>query len=47
MEYCDVYNKSGDKTGKVAIRGAWHRKDGEYLLSVHILIKNSKGEYLI
>ena len=47
MEYCDVYNKSGDKTGKVAVRGAWHRKDGEYLLSVHILIKNSKGEYLI
>ncbi len=47
MEYCDVYNASGAKTGRVAVRGAWHRGEGEYLLSVHILIKNSKGKYLI
>ena len=46
MEYCDVYNADGKKTGRVAIRGAWRRGEGEYLLSVHIIIRNSKGESL-
>lgn len=45
MELVDIYNRFGEKTGKV--KGRKELEDGEYRISAHIWIKNSKNELLV
>ncbi len=46
MEYFDIYDRTGKKTNKQALRGT-KLQDGEFQLIVNVWIRNSKGEYLI
>ena len=46
MEYLDVLTPAGEKTGRVKLRSDVHR-DGDWHLSVHVWILNSKGELLM
>lgn len=46
MELLDIYYAYGNKSGKLMERGA-QLEPGEYYLSVHIYIYNSKGEFLL
>lgn len=46
MEVFDLYNREGNKTGLTIERGK-PIPDEYYHLVVHIIIKNSSGEYLI
>ena len=46
MEKWDLYTKYREKTGKECIRGE-KIPDELYHLTVHVWIRNSKGEYLI
>ncbi|MCH4889468.1 NUDIX domain-containing protein [Acidaminobacter sp. JC074] len=46
MELWDLYNIEGEKTGQTHIRGDQVPKD-RYHLVVHIVIKNSNGDFLI
>lgn len=47
MEVIDLYNAKKEKLGKTFIREQGEPEDGEYKLSVHVWILNSKGEVLI
>ena len=47
MEYWDILDKNGNKTGKTIVRGRRSLAKGEYHLVVHIWVVNDKGEYLI
>ena len=46
VEYWDVYDENGNKTGRLHERGKPMRK-GEYHLVVHVWILNKKREFLI
>jgi len=46
MEYFDIYDETGKKTNKQALRGT-KLQDGEFQLIVNVWIRNAKGEYLI
>ena len=46
MEYFDVLNEKGEKTGETKLRSEVH-KDGDWHASVHVWILNSKGELLL
>ena len=46
-ELWDIYDKNKNKTGKLAERGVYEFKEGEYHLVVVALIINSKKEILI
>lgn len=46
MEYFDVYDIEGNKTGKTIERGT-PLKDHEYIKIIHVWIEHSNGEYLI
>ncbi|MFW6319293.1 MAG: NUDIX domain-containing protein, partial [Bacillota bacterium] len=46
MEYFDVYDKYGNKTGKTIERGT-PLKTHEYIKIIHVWIEHSNGEYLI
>ncbi len=46
MEYLDIYDENAQKTGRVIMRGTPVRQ-GEYSMSVHLYIYNSKGEFLM
>lgn len=46
MEIWDILDEHGNKTGRFAVRGE-ALASGEYILAVHVYIRNSKGEYLI
>jgi isopentenyldiphosphate isomerase len=46
MEILDIYDESGNRTGKSVKRGQ-ELKNGEFHLVVHIYIINKKGEFLI
>ncbi len=46
MEYFDVYDKDGNKTGKTIERGT-PLKAHEYIKIIHVWIEHSNGEYLI
>lgn len=46
MEKWDLYTKYREKTGRECIRGE-KIPEGLYHLSVHVWIRNSRGEYLI
>lgn len=46
MEYFDVLDEFGNKTGKTKLRNEVH-KDGDYHKTVHIWIINDKGEILL
>lgn len=46
MEWCDVFDDSGTRTGRTAARGTELRQ-GEYYLVVQVWIRNERGEYLI
>jgi isopentenyldiphosphate isomerase len=46
MEYFDVYDKEGNKTGKTIERGT-PLKDHEYIKIIHVWIEHSNGDYLI
>lgn len=47
MEIIDLYNNKKQKLNKKMERGMGEPKVGEYKLSVHTWILNSKGEFLI
>lgn len=47
MEYWDILDKNGNKTGKTIVRGKRCLGKGEYHLVVHIWVINDKGEFLI
>lgn len=47
MEIIDLYNGKREKLNKTFIRENGDPEDGEYKLSVHVWILNSKGEILI
>ena len=47
MELQDIYDKDGNKTGKIIERGKEARQHGEYILIVDVWIMNSKSEFLI
>ena len=46
-EFWDIYDAKKNKTGKVAERGVYKFKKGEYHIVVTGIIINSKGEILI
>jgi mutator protein MutT len=46
MEYFDILNKDGSKSGKIAPKDAVLEK-GQYDLGAHAYIHNSKGNFLI
>lgn len=46
MEYFDILNKDGSKSGEIALKDA-PLEEGQYDLGVHAYIHNSKGEFLI
>lgn len=45
-ELWDILDEKGNQTGRVIERGK-PLPEGEYMLAVHIYIRNSKGEYLL
>jgi len=47
IEYWDILDKDGNKTGKTMVRGKRSLSKGEYHLVVHIWVINDKGEFLI
>lgn len=47
MELWDVYDVDRQKTGRTAQRGADSLRKGEYHLSVHVVIKDSRGRLLL
>lgn len=47
IEYWDILDKDGNKTGKTIVRGRRGLSKGEYHLVVHIWVINDKGEFLI
>ena len=47
IEYWDILDKDGNKTGKTVVRGRRGLSKGEYHLVVHIWVVNDKGEFLI
>ena len=47
VEFWDIYDKNRNKTGRLAERGVYEFKEGEYHLVVVALILNSKNEILI
>ena len=47
MEIIDLYDGRREKLNKTLIRENGEPEDGEYKLSVHVWILNSKGEILI
>lgn len=47
LEYWDILDKNGNKTGKTIVRGRKGLSKGEYHLVVHIWVINDKGEFLI
>lgn len=46
MEYFDILNRDGSKSGKIAPKDE-ELLEGQYDLGVHAYIHNSKGEFLI
>lgn len=46
MEYFDILNRDGSKSGQIAPKGE-EMSDGQYYLGVHAYIHNSKGEFLL
>lgn len=46
MEYFDILNRDGSKTGQIAPKDA-PLSDNQYDLGVHAYIYNSNGEFLI
>lgn len=46
QEFLDIYNEKGEKTGKIVERGTVIGK-GEFSLSVHLFIYNSKDMFLV
>ena len=46
MEYQDIYDAFGQKTGRKILRGE-NLSDGEYIYGVHVYIKNTDGTWLI
>ena len=47
LEYWDILDKNGRKTGRTIIRGNKPLTNGEYHLVVHIWVVNDRGEFLI
>ena len=47
MEIIDLYNSKKEKINKTMIRSEKEPENGEFKLSVHAWILNSKGEFLI
>ena len=47
MEFWDLLDRQGKKTGKTFVRGHRSLRRNEYHLVVHIWVLNSKNEYLI
>lgn len=48
MELWDILDENGNKTGRTVARNEKHTmKDNEYMLAVHIYIRNSKNQWLI
>lgn len=47
MEIIDLYDRRKEKLNKTLIREDGEPEDGEYKLSVHVWVLNSKGEILI
>ena len=46
-EFWDIYDENRNKTGKLAERGVYELKEGEYHIIVTAVILNSKNEILI
>jgi len=46
MEYFDILNKDGSKSGLIAPKGQ-DMAEGQYYLGVHAYIHNSRGEFLL
>ena len=46
MEYFDILDENGNKTGRIKLRSEVHR-DGDWHKAVHIWIVNDKGEILL
>ena len=46
IEVLDLYNENAEPTGRTILRGA-PIKNGEYSLSVHMFIYNSKGMFIL
>lgn len=46
MEYLDIYDRNGRKTGKTIVRGT-PVKPGEYSMSVHLYMYDSNGQFLL
>lgn len=46
MEYFDILNKDGSRSGNIAPKGK-ELSEGQYYLGVHAYIHNSKGEFLL
>ena len=47
MELLDLYNNKKEKIGKVYDRDSGEPGRGEYKLSVHVWVVNSKDQFLI
>lgn len=48
MEIRDILDENGNKTGSTVLRNEKHTmKENEYMLAVHIYIRNSKNQWLI
>lgn len=47
MEYWDILDKKGNRTGKTIVRGKRRLAKGEYHLVVHIWIVNDNGNFLL
>ena len=46
MEWLDIYDEHGNRTGKTAERGTFLSK-GEYFLCAHVILENMDGLFLI
>ena len=46
MEWLDIYDEHGNRTGKTAERGTFLSK-GEYFLCAHVILENTDGLFLI
>lgn len=47
MEILDVYNDNNELTGKTVIRRQGKLEKGEHVKSVHVIIRNKDGLYLV
>lgn len=47
MEYCDIYDRNKQKTGRKTKRIDYFLQDGEYLLSVLGVVSRPDGKFLI